>query len=427
MKILVVEDNRIVGETLRHLLSSYHYAVDIATDGEAGLQMADDFDYDLVLLDILLPRLDGISLCQQLRAKGFQTPILLLTGRGGGHQKAIALNAGADDYVVKPFNAEELIARVQALLRRGGPKTQPILTWGDLSVDPSSCKVTYGTYLLSVTPKEYAILELFLRNSQKVLSARVMLDQVWNTPDSPGEEAVRVHIKELRKKLREAGAPDDFIKTVFGTGYRLNPSYSSVLASKTNEQITLPQIAELKSVNEELRSTVAALQSTQAELRQKNQELELAYQTLAEERKQLQIARDEREDRIAERTAALVEANQQLQQKDHRWQALFDHFADAIVIADDHGCFVDANLAACKLLKVSKEELLQLRLSDFESLEFELSQVWQRFLQEGKSSRFSLVCNPQHSQKEIELSASAHFIPGQHYLMFREITNDELG
>ncbi|HEY9658362.1 MAG TPA: response regulator transcription factor, partial [Allocoleopsis sp.] len=114
MKILVVEDDPAVAHTLQLLFSSYSYAVDIASDGDAGLQLADAFDYDLMLLDVILPGMDGITLCQRLRAKGLKTPILLLTGQGEGRQKAIALNAGADDYVVKPFDTEELVARVQA-------------------------------------------------------------------------------------------------------------------------------------------------------------------------------------------------------------------------------------------------------------------------------------------------------------------------
>ena len=288
MKILVVEDNPAVAQALQFLLASYHYAVDVATDGEMGLQMAEVYEYGLVLLDIKLPRLDGVSLCQRLRAQGLQTPILLLTGKGGGHQKATALNAGADDYVVKPFDAEELIARVQALLRRGGPSTQPILTWGNLSIDPGNRKVIYGRHLLTMTPKEYAILELFVRHDQRVFSARAMLDHVWNSAESPGEEAVRVHIKTLRKKLKTAGAPEDFIKTVYRAGYRLNPSYSSALAAPSDEPLTPQQIAELKSANEELRTTVTRLELTKAELLQKNQQLEIAYQKLEREFQALQ-------------------------------------------------------------------------------------------------------------------------------------------
>lgn len=294
MKILVVEDEPTVAQTLQILFSSYNYAVDIAADGRAGLELAEAFEYDLILLDILLPKLDGISLCQRLRATGFQSPILLLTGQGGSQQKAIALNAGADDYVVKPFDTEELVARVQALLRRGKATSQPILVWGNLSLDPNSRKVTYGTHLLALTPKEYAILELFLRNSQTVFSARAILDHAWTATESPGEEAVRVHIKELRQKFKEIGAPKDLITTVHRVGYRLNSIYSS-LTSQREPQLTEPQIAELKSVNEELRVALEQLRTTQAELQQKNQKLEIAYQTMEQERQQLQIARDEME------------------------------------------------------------------------------------------------------------------------------------
>ena len=240
MKILVVEDEQTLAQSLRHLLTHSHYAVDIAADGETGLAMAEAFSYDLMILDVLLPKLDGISLCQQLRQDGCQTPILLLTGQdGGGHQKAIALNAGADDYVVKPFNAEELVARIQALLRRGAVNLQPILRWGNLSLNPSSFQVSYNSHLLTMTPKEYAILELLLRNSQKVFSAQAILEHVWQSVEAPGEEAVRVHIKEVRKKMGAVGAPKDLIKTVYRVGYRLNPDYGNP-SSRINETLPSP-------------------------------------------------------------------------------------------------------------------------------------------------------------------------------------------
>ncbi|HIK13569.1 MAG TPA: response regulator transcription factor [Oscillatoriaceae cyanobacterium M33_DOE_052] len=273
MKILVVEDEPAVAQTLEILLRSYSYAVDVAADGETGLQMADAFAYDLLLLDVLLPKLDGVSVCQSLRAKGLQTPILLLTGQGEERKKAIALNAGADDYVVKPFNAEELIARVQALLRRSSSNSQPILQWGRLTIDPSSRKVAYDTQLLSTTPKEYAILELFLRNPHKPFSAKAILDNVWTSLESPGEEAIRVHIKELRKKLTAISAPKDLIKTKHGEGYQLNPLYASTSTPPAVNQLTPPQIAELHAVNEELRETLEKLRTVQAELNQKHEEV----------------------------------------------------------------------------------------------------------------------------------------------------------
>lgn len=227
MKILVVEDDRAVAQSVQLLLSNYHYAVDIAADGEEALAMADAFEYHLVLLDLLLPQLDGIEVCRQLRRKGFRQPILLLTGQGDTQQKAISLNAGADDYVVKPFDNDELIARIQALLRRGATAGEPILTWGQLSLDPNTRRVAYRDQLLVLTPKEFAILELCLRHQETVFSARAILEQAWRSVDSPGEETVRRHITDLRQKLTAVGAPKDLIKTVPRVGYRLNPLYAS--------------------------------------------------------------------------------------------------------------------------------------------------------------------------------------------------------
>ncbi len=288
MKILVVEDDQAVAQTLQILLSHYHYAVDIAEDGEVGMQMVSAFDYDLILLDISLPGLDGLSLCKQLRAQGDLTPILLLTGLSGAQQKAIALNAGADDYVVKPFDPDELIARVQALLRRGGASTQPTLSWGQLSLQPDNHQVTYDTELLTVTPKEYAILELLLRYPQEIFNARAILDQAWSSVEAPGEEAIRRHIKELRKKLKAVGAPADFIKTVYGLGYRLNPIYALAQVSPADESLTMSQIAELKAVNQKLRVKLEELQATQAELKQKHQKLKRAYQAIEQKNQQSQ-------------------------------------------------------------------------------------------------------------------------------------------
>jgi DNA-binding response OmpR family regulator len=226
MRILVVEDDELVAKTLKILLTGCDYAVDVALKGEDGLQMVEAFEYDLIVLDLMLPDRDGLDLCHQLRSQGYQMPILLLTGLEGGHQKAVALNTGADDYVVKPFDSEELIARVQALLRRGNSISQPVMEWGDLRLDPGSHTVVYGSQGLTLTPKEYAILELFLRNPHRVLSSAAILDHVWSSEEVPGEETVRVHIKGLRQKLKAVGAPADFIETVYRVGYRLRSLHS---------------------------------------------------------------------------------------------------------------------------------------------------------------------------------------------------------
>ncbi|MBD2666567.1 multi-component transcriptional regulator, winged helix family [Richelia sinica FACHB-800] len=223
MKILIVEDDELNAYALTAVLAEQNYAVEVANDGNVAWDLITTYDYDLILLDVLLPKLDGISLCRKIRASGRTLPILLLTGCDSSHEKAIGLDAGADDYVVKPFDQEELVARVRALLRRGGIAAQPILEWGNLRLDPSSCEVSYGAKNLSLTPKEYALLELFMRNNRRVFSCGMILEHLWSYEDTPGEEAVRTHIKGLRMKLRSAGASSDLIETVYGIGYRLKP------------------------------------------------------------------------------------------------------------------------------------------------------------------------------------------------------------
>jgi diguanylate cyclase (GGDEF)-like protein len=223
MRILIVEDDELAAKALVTVLSNQNYAVEVATDGQAGWALVEAFAYDLVMLDVVLPKLDGISLCQRLRQSGYQMPILLLTGRDSSHDKVVGLDAGADDYVVKPFEPEELVARVRALLRRGSSTSLPVLEWGELRLDPTSCEVSYGTRPIQVTPKEYSLLELLLRNNRRVFSCGMILEHLWSYEETPGEEAVRTHIKGLRQKLKAAGAPADLIETVYGIGYRLKP------------------------------------------------------------------------------------------------------------------------------------------------------------------------------------------------------------
>ncbi|OSO86992.1 transcriptional regulator [Cylindrospermopsis raciborskii CENA303] len=223
MKILVVEDDALIAYTLTNFLTDQNYAVEVANDGKTAWDLVETYEYDLILLDIVLPKLDGISLCKKIRSSGRRVPILLLTGRDSSHDKAIGLDAGADDYVVKPCDEEELVARVRALLRRGGVTSQPVLEWGGLRLDPSSCEVTYQQDQLSLTPKEYALLELLMRNNRRVFSCGMILDHLWSYEDTPGEDAVRTHIKGLRMKLKAAGAPHDLVETVYGIGYRLKP------------------------------------------------------------------------------------------------------------------------------------------------------------------------------------------------------------
>lgn len=223
MKILIVEDNQYIAGALNLVLAHQNYVVETASDGEEAWGFIKLFDYDLIILDISLPFIDGITLCRQMRSDGLQTPIMLLTGLDCPHEKAVGLDAGADDYMVKPFDEEELTARIRALLRRGKIKSLPILKWGSLQLDPISYRVTYNKQLLALTPKEYALLELFLRNTHHVFSCNMILDHLWSYEDAPTEEAVRTHIKGLRMKLKAAGASPNIIETVYGIGYRLNP------------------------------------------------------------------------------------------------------------------------------------------------------------------------------------------------------------
>lgn len=169
----------------------------------------------------MLPRLDGITLCKRLRASRYNALILMLTARDTTTDKVIGLDAGADDYLVKPFELEELAARIRALSRRNPETKQSLLIHGDLQLNPGNCSVSHGENPLSLTPKEYMILECFLRNPTQVLTRSAILARLWEFDKLSGEETIKTHITNLRKKLRLAGSSEDFIETVYGIGYRL--------------------------------------------------------------------------------------------------------------------------------------------------------------------------------------------------------------
>ena len=221
MRILVVEDDVQIADMLTEALTNRHYTVDVAQDGEMAWNWIETLEYDLVLLDITLPKMNGLLFCQKLRDRNFSLPVLMLTARDTIADKIIGLDAGADAYMVKPFDLEELMAQIRALLRRKSSTTRSKLSWGSLSLDPDTYEVTFEGQLLHLTPKEYALLELLVSNGRRVLSRPGIIERLWSIDESPTEEAVKTHIRTLRQKLRAAGAPDDFIETVHGLGYRM--------------------------------------------------------------------------------------------------------------------------------------------------------------------------------------------------------------
>jgi DNA-binding response OmpR family regulator len=234
MRILLIEDDEFISKALEKVLIEQHYVVDIATNGQAGWELVEAFTYDLIVLDVILPGLDGMRICRQLRDNGYQTPVLLLTAQNSSTDKVMGLDAGADDYVVKPFETSELLARIRVLLRRKHSTNLAVMEWLNLRLDSGICEVTYNGCTLNLTPKEYRLLELFLRNSHRVFSRGAILDHLWPSGESPSEDTVTVHIKDLRRKLKQAGAPADFIETVYGRGYRLKQSPSTTAANSVS-------------------------------------------------------------------------------------------------------------------------------------------------------------------------------------------------
>jgi DNA-binding response OmpR family regulator len=223
MKILFIENDTFICEAISKFLSAHHYAVDVVNDGELGLEMAIQWPYDLILLDVTVPKLNGIEVCRRLRARECRTPIMFLTGKGANEDVIAGLDAGADDYVMKSCEPAQLIARVRALLRRSGAISSPLLTWGGLCLDPSSAQVTFNQTPVPCRPKEYVLLELFLRNPQRLLNRSSIINHLWPYDEVPVEGSVTTLIKDLRRRLKAAGMEQDPIETVYGLGYRLKP------------------------------------------------------------------------------------------------------------------------------------------------------------------------------------------------------------
>ena len=220
MRILVVEDERVAAEVLAKGLREHAYAVDIAGDGATALEQAGTNDYDLIVLDILLPGLNGLEVCRRLRSEGLAVPILMLTARGGPDQRVEGLDVGADDYLPKPYHFPELLARVRALLRRGPALVPSVLSFHDLTVDTRARRVERAGAVIALTAKEYALLEYLLRRKGEVVGRADIAEHVWDDSFDPMSNLIEVYIQRLRRKIDD-GQPVKLIRTRRGAGYAL--------------------------------------------------------------------------------------------------------------------------------------------------------------------------------------------------------------
>jgi heavy metal response regulator len=218
MRILVVEDEKKVAGFVKKGLEEEGYAVDVAPDGQEGLNRARDRVHDLIILDISLPKMDGLRVLQKLREEKLMIPVLFLTVRATIEDKVLGLDAGADDYLAKPFAFQELLARVRALLRRRAEGEPTLLKIADLTLDPRSRSVSRGGQKIDLTSREFALLEYFMRNAGRVLSRTTITDHVWNYDFDPATNVIDVYVNYLRKKIDSDREPK-LIHTVRGVGY----------------------------------------------------------------------------------------------------------------------------------------------------------------------------------------------------------------
>ena len=220
MRVLVVEDDPRLGSSLKKGLEKHHYAVDVVTDGEDAVLMGSTTPYDLIVLDVLLPRLNGFEVCRQLRRNKRTMPILLLTALGEVDHRVTGLDTGADDYLTKPFAFRELEARVRALLRRESATRTVELRFMDITLDTGTHEVRRGERVMTLNSKEYALLEYLMRHPHQILSRTMIAEHVWDCDAEHLSNVIDVYIRYLRRKLCECGEPD-VIHTIRGSGYQL--------------------------------------------------------------------------------------------------------------------------------------------------------------------------------------------------------------
>jgi DNA-binding response OmpR family regulator len=227
VRILVIEDEERLAASLQRGLSATGYVVDVAHDGITGLHLAREFPYSAVVLDIMLPGLNGYRICDRLRAEGNDVPVLMLTAKSGVHDEAEGLDTGADDYLVKPFSYVVLEARLRALLRRGGSRTPAVLESGDLWLDPARRACGRKETAIALTPKEFGVLESLLRRAGDVVTKLDLLEEVWSADFTGDPNIVQVYISAVRRKI-DVPFGTESIETVRGEGYRIRASSRQV-------------------------------------------------------------------------------------------------------------------------------------------------------------------------------------------------------
>ena len=221
MRLLVVEDDAVIARVLRRGLVENAYAVDLIANGERALELASVNAYDAMVLDLMIPGADGFEVCRRLRASGSNLPILMLTARDDVRDKVAGLDAGADDYLVKPFQLDELLARLRALLRRGAVTSSPLFQLGELTIDTRSHHVSIAGRAMALTTKEYAMLEFLARNAGRVVTREEIAEHVWNEQFDPFTNLIEVYINRLRRRF-EAATQSKLIHTIRGAGYMLD-------------------------------------------------------------------------------------------------------------------------------------------------------------------------------------------------------------
>ncbi len=221
MRILVIEDEEKIANAIKRALELQKYAVDVAYNGTDGLDLAVGEKFDLIVLDLMLPGIDGLTICKRIRNEGITTPVLMLTAKGQVSDKVTGLDVGADDYMQKPFSFEELFARIRALVRRPAHVSEPVLKIGDLSLDPTNFAVKREGKIVILSVKEYSLLEYLMRNKKNVLSREQIVSHVWDYDADVLPTTVEVHMKHLRDKV-DTPFGHRYIKTIRGRGYTIN-------------------------------------------------------------------------------------------------------------------------------------------------------------------------------------------------------------